>query len=195
MVKEYSWVNEPPIREVKGQELQAIKKLFLEHVVGWSTTNGLTVERNIFYTRWEEHYINAGTIANQMCSPAYVYHIDGQPLGLVTVLTSDSGDSIYIPEIATHPGTEGVGGALVERVVKLSVESGFGGVVTLFACSDKASDAFLKLGFVFDGSPPRDGVGDMTLNPAKNDKWTQVGKEWKLAGCASKKYLAAKEKS
>ena len=111
----------------------------------------------------------------------FVFKLEGAPVGLMSVDVPERG-GVKITGLVTHPSSKGVGGALVEDAVKLSMASNRDGLVELQFLPNPgrkvspAKLAYEALGFVSDGGLT------MKLDPSKRpDKWQQdANGDWKL---------------
>jgi GNAT superfamily N-acetyltransferase len=93
------------------------------------------------------------------------------PLG---VLQMEIEDLPTISLFVTDPLTKGVGACLLESAVQRSASLGAEGKLTVLADFDDARAIYRYFGF-------EEGDGDeMMLDPAKSDKWRNVGSEWRL---------------
>ncbi|HUG22309.1 hypothetical protein [Piscinibacter sp.] len=127
---------------------------------------------------------------------AVACQFEGQPVGLALISVSgeleahedlDHSKGVVVDYLVTHPGTTGVGGALIEQIVNTSNESGLEGRVQLSQVSTSGKAAYLALGFVEEGGLK------MTLTPSaehNQDRWTQQDGQWRLKKYASKPLLA-----
>ena len=134
----------------------------------------------------------AGSMAPPSARPDatnVAYVVGGQPVAVLSMSQPKSSwtrkplSFIQIHALASHPGTEGAGGALLEHAVNCSQEAGLGGKVCLHALA-RAIPAYRAMGFK--GSAFSES--SMTLDPAKSDKWVQVEGRWRLAKHAGKAY-------
>jgi hypothetical protein len=113
----------------------------------------------------------------------HVYMLDGgKPVG---VMRSDllTDGSVHINGIVTHPGTKGVGGALIEGAVNSSVKNGGSGMVHLQYLDQASREAYSKLGFRFEGGS---GVNMILVPAARPDLWESTGDGYKLKKPAPK---------
>jgi predicted GNAT family acetyltransferase len=104
----------------------------------------------------------------------YVFRLEGQPVGLMSVSVPPDGN-VKIQGIVSHPNSKGVGGALIQQAVEISMNQGRNGVIELeFLPQSGARAAYEALGFV-----SRGGL-TMTLDPSTSSKWAFDGSQWKL---------------
>jgi GNAT superfamily N-acetyltransferase len=116
------------------------------------------------------------------------YQVNGTTVGLMSashpLVAGRPAAFVEIHALATHPGTRGAGGALVERAVDMAMQAGVNGVVRLVISQRRARGAYEALGFRWLGG------GIMELDPARSDKWARQGAgPWRLARHADKKYI------
>lgn len=109
---------------------------------------------------------------------------DRGPVGLMTACKE--GMCIEITALVTHPGSTGVGGALVEHAVNHSERAFCSGRVLLQADAH-AVGAYEAMGFMKQGFGP-----NMLLEPSKcPDLWVENDRQWRLRKHVDKPYVTA----
>jgi GNAT superfamily N-acetyltransferase len=194
-----TWSHKPPIKELTGDEVTTMLEQFESNLSGWKTLsphvaptgsststasaeNTLTDEQKAWNTRVEDTVdkINAGFVAAYTNDVVSAYFVNDQPVGM---LVMSNLDTPYILQMATHPGSKGAGGALIEQAVNKSQSWGKEGKLKLKPLNDAAAMAYEAWGF------KRVATG-MELNPLDNDKWGRQDGEWRLKKYEDKPYLS-----
>jgi hypothetical protein len=107
----------------------------------------------------------------------HVFMLDGgKPVG---VMTSDllADGSVHVNGVVTHPGSKGVGGALIEGAVNTSMKNGGSGIVHLQFLDQASRQAYSKLGFRLEGGS---GVNMVLAPAARPDLWERAEDGYKL---------------
>jgi predicted Fe-S protein YdhL (DUF1289 family) len=169
------WVNEPPIVEVVDpEEFRGFCTRFVSEITTWkspSATNQAAIWNDEIDTRmaiaiWAES--KAGENDRQRY---FAYMLPGIPAGLMVTSERRGQSLIKIKSLATHPGTQGAGGILVEHAVNLSEKAGYKGCLELNEYAAPEGEAW--------------GFGEtedfqIQLVPGESSKWVKVGQEWRL---------------
>ncbi|MFM0738178.1 GNAT family N-acetyltransferase [Paraburkholderia xenovorans] len=113
----------------------------------------------------------------------HVYMLDGgKPVGVMTSHLLTDG-SVHVNGVVTHPGSKGVGGALIEGAVNTSVKNGGSGMVHLQYLDQASRAAYSKLGFRFEGGS---GVNMILVPAARPDLWERTDEGYRLKKPAPK---------
>ncbi|MEA3117770.1 MAG: hypothetical protein QOI13_1040 [Paraburkholderia sp.] len=112
----------------------------------------------------------------------HVFMLGGKPVG---VMRSDllQDRSVHVNGIVTHPGSKGVGGALIEGAVNYSMKNGGSGIVHLQYLDEASREAYSKLGFRFEGGS---GVNMILAPAARSDLWERTADGYRLRKPAPK---------
>lgn len=203
LLSEIRWINEPPIVEIHDRQKAAalcaqFSARFQEPTGRFPETDG-TWKKEEWpeapgSVRWNER-IDAGARVATYAHFAlgehgnrfFAYLLRGELFGLM-VLAFDAreGKHPFIEWLATHPGTAGGGGILVEYAVNLSEETGGEGCLELTPMSEVSRPAWTALGFVERGQ--RNPT--MFLSPEKSAKWVKLEGRWHLVKYQGKKGFA-----
>ena len=101
--------------------------------------------------------------------------VAGAPAGFMLIdLDCHVSQWPYIVLMVTHPGSQGVGGLLIEHAVQRSLETGSLGALTLLAENDNSRAAFKHLGFV------QDSDHYLRLEPSTSEQWQHVEGRYRL---------------
>ena len=186
-----------PVVTLEGPALQTALAKLEASLEGWCTKTSLVdMFRRGPGTKadWNRRVQNIATALRFVKPDAtnVAYVVNGQPVALMSLsrpngfLSGKPRAYLEIHALASHPGTEGAGGALVEHAVNASKQAGLQGKVRLQALHS-AIPAYQAMGFK--RCLLRDGW--MELDPAKSHKWIQQDGQWRLAKHAAKGYVAA----
>lgn len=194
-----TWSDKPPINELTGDAVTSMLEKFEENLTGWkipsshvessggststpSAVNILTDEQKAWNTRVEDtsDKINAGFVAAYTDDTVLAYSVNDQPVG---ILVMSNTDPPYILQMATHPGSTGAGGALIEEAVNKSQGWGKKGKLKLKPLNDAAAKAYEAWGF-------KRVASGMELDPLDNDKWIKTNGEWRLKKYQDKPYVS-----
>jgi hypothetical protein len=178
----WSWITTPPISFVVFDEVATVVQQFQTNLASWGTMGG----DSEISRRTNVHTGGASTIAGLMVTqlsptrPVFQYVICGQPVALLQLELRD--DVVEIKNLATHPGTSGAGGIMVEYALNMVTHyNNHGqnfepGMLYLESFTPDSAAAYTALGFVA-GQPAR----EMLLDANKSGLWAQVSGQWRLA--------------
>jgi hypothetical protein len=107
----------------------------------------------------------------------YTCQYQGKPVGLMVISQDQHLPGVGIDYLVSHPGTENVGGLLIEHAVGISEYTGGMGKVYLDVMNDGAPKAYERLGFVMDAG----SATDMSLDPQSSSQWQSTNGVWQLA--------------
>lgn len=169
------WVNEPPVVEIVDPgEFRGLCTRFVSEIATWKSLPA-TTQTDV----WNDKIDNRMAIANLAEGRSwendrqryFVYMLPGTPVGLMVTSEKQEQSLIKVKSLATHPGTRGVGGILVEHAVNLSEKAGYQGRLELSAYAAPEGGAW---GFV------ETEDFQVQLIPRESNKWAEVGQEWRL---------------
>jgi hypothetical protein len=195
LVPVYDWVNDPPVVFVQWAEVATRVQTFQSNLVNYGVVPGgtdLSVRMNAHSDGAQEI---AGLIVTQFREPerpVFEYRVAGQPIALMQIDIRGSGGMLEIKNVATHPGTEGAGGIMMEyalnkvtsyndQMQQHAKTNAFApGHLYLETYNAASTAAYLALGFtVYSGRK-------MILDAANSVKWGQINGKWRLVGKPAK---------
>jgi hypothetical protein len=114
----------------------------------------------------------------------FAYMLRGNLVGLMLIGNREGSSHLYIEWLATHPGSEGGGGILIEHAVNLSEEGGGAGRLELTPMDEASRAVYTALGFI------KFGKSSMLLCPDRSEKWVKLEGRWHLAKYQERKGFA-----
>ncbi|HYD78423.1 MAG TPA: GNAT family N-acetyltransferase [Paucimonas sp.] len=184
-------LNETPIKELPFHEIKFAVAQMRDNIDEWR--KDLDGAAGTWTKGWTKRINDANAVLRAMervTNEAIVtlgYFAQNSPIGLLILENVDTIDFAYIPLFVTHPGSETVGGALLEEAVKKSQDSGHCGRIFLRSGSPEAAKAYEKMGFE---RVDLEGEGDeMTLDPSKSELWHEVEGKWQLKKFEGQKFF------
>ena len=187
----YDWVNDPPVVFVPWAEVATRVQTFQTNLTDYGAVSGGTA----ISARMNAHSGGANTIAGLIVTqfmnperPVFEYRVAGQPIALMQIDMRGTGGMLEIKNLATHPGTEGAGGIMIEyalnKVTSYNDQMQQHAQTNVFApgylyletYNQDSTAAYLALGFTAKGGR------SMILDAANSVKWGQVNGKWRLVG-------------
>lgn len=202
------WVTDPPIKEIKeGFEFKALCQQFKISTKAWTepweklreqlkaagADKKVRKEAKKDIDKWNMRIYDGKNIAKWAATRGvpfhrekfFVYMCFGKPIGLMVTMEDSLSKSILIDYLATHPGSESGGGILIEHAANLSEKAGYQGRLTLASFVERATSAYIALGF------SQTSLYDMELVPIKsNEKWVKLDGRWRLLKYQNRKTFA-----
>jgi hypothetical protein len=187
----YDWVTHPPVVFVEWGEIEERVSAFHTSLANWGVMGGDTPLAGRINAHQGGANFIAGLIVSQNhqpYTPVFEYRVVGQPIALLQFDMQGSDGMLVIKNLATHPGTEGAGGIMVEYALNkitsynaqmrqhAQTDMFEPGCLFLKSYDDHSTAAYLALGFDIVGG--REMVLDATASP----KWGQVDGKWRLVG-------------
>lgn len=186
-VPNYGWVTAPPVVFVAWGEVAERVKIFQASLKEWGDVGGGTDLAARLNAHRGGAFFIAGLIEKKLnapYTPVFEYRVAGQPIALLQLDMQGSEDMLEIKNLATHPGSDGAGGIMVEyalnKVTSYNTQANSEmfepGCLFLESLDDNSTAAYVALGF--------DSVGRkrMVLNAAESPKWAQADGKWRLVG-------------
>jgi hypothetical protein len=176
----------PPIRPLSIEEFEIAVKNFVSSLGGWepgeSSSEAWTMRLTASASVSRNHAFHTDV---ENCTNA-AYFVGELPVGLMSFGKKRfAGGQTYpwVHTIVTHPGSEGVGGALIEYVVNSMKPPGQD--VLRLSARESARPAYAAMGF----KPVKGSSAYMELNPKDSNKWVENGGWLVLAKHAEKSYV------
>jgi hypothetical protein len=186
--KTFRWHFVAPTRELQSDEVEQAIAEFTKDCKSWQDGWQETGKGD-----WQKRFSDTDEMLRILLNPqstrkgvtAIAYYAREHPIGIM--LLNNKSNRVHIDALVTHPGTAGVGGALIEKAVDISVSRKYAGKVSLESLSRKSTEAYLALGFENKGE--HGARGEMSLVPTDSGKWHQVNGHWQLKSYEGKRFL------
>lgn len=188
--------EQAPIHPLEGRDLQRAIERFETSLDGWKVKTAFSVKGLFMPNREAEAWnsrvkdIALALEHRQVHATNVAYMFGDQPVGLMSVshptdaLSGQPAPYMEVHALVSHPGSAGVGGALMEHAVNMAQEAGLNGKIRLITLPG-AKNAYKAMGF------ERLQFSTMELDPSKSDKWERAGDDgkWRLTAHADKTYI------
>jgi hypothetical protein len=199
--RHYQSGDVPPIRELSFEEANAAIQIMSDNMKGWDYIPQPVGSERINHIdqrdwrpdgtkrtvqeRWNSRIMDTKNTLIPPDSDAtkiFAYYVDNVPVGIMAMECSNPPE---ILQLVTHPGSEGVGGSLLEQAVKQSLEWGDDGSVSLVPVTEDARHVYETWGF------SATGEWSITLNPAESQGKFVQGEDgqWKLKSHFGEGYI------
>jgi hypothetical protein len=176
------YLADAPVKQVAAGEGKRLAAALRSDLDGWGGSGDAA---------WDKRVKDTGEIAFKLVADkgssyeeTYVYMLTGAVAGVLVI--DEDAACMHVKFLVTHPGTQLVGGALLEKAVERSCQEGYNGRLELISHSDESSAAYACLGFE---ALPSGKRASHQLNPANSAHWVAAGKTFVLTKHAEKKYV------